>query len=55
MNAYKAHELRMWTIQVIIPATALAVYVWNETNLFRNTKAKIKAIKQKRQNRKAKK
>ena len=52
MNAYKAHEIRMWTVQIIIPTVLLGVYIWNETNLFKNTKAKIKAVMNKKKNNK---
>lgn len=48
MTAYKLHEARMWTVQVFIPMALLGAYLWNETHLFDNTKAKIKTKLQER-------
>ena len=45
MNVYKVHELRMWTVQIIIPAVLVGIYLWNETDAFANTKRKLRERK----------
>ena len=51
MNAYKMHEVRMWTVQVIIPAILLGGYVYYCTEIPDKIKAKAKIIKEKRKER----
>ena len=45
MSTYTAHEIRMWTVQIIIPTALLGWYIWNETDLFANTKRKLQERK----------
>lgn len=52
MNAYKMHELRMWIVQVIIPATIATGYVCLYTDIPQKIKEKTEQAKL---NRKAKK
>lgn len=47
MNTYKAHELRMWIVQIIIPTTLVGVYVCKNTNVVPYAKQKIHNIKRK--------
>lgn len=52
MNAYKMHEIRMWTIQVIIPACLATGYVLLYTDIPDKLKAKREQRKLNRQNKK---
>lgn len=55
MNAYKMHEARMWIVQVIIPATIAAGYVYLYTDIPDKLKAKREQRKLNKQNKKASK
>ena len=55
MNAYKMHEVRMWLIQVIIPATMATGYVLLCTDVPEKIKKKREQRKLNKQNKKASK
>ena len=55
MNAYKMHEVRMWLIQVIIPATMVTGYVLFCTDIPEKLKEKREKRKLNKQNNKASK
>lgn len=55
MNAYKMHEVRMWLIQVIIPATMVTGYVLFCTDIPEKLKEKRDKRKLNKQNKKASK
>ena len=55
MNAYKMHEVRMWLIQVIIPATMATGYVLLCTDIPEKIKKKREQRKLNKQNKKASK
>lgn len=48
MNAYKMHEVRMWTVQVIIPAILVGGYVMFCTDIPDKIRSKAKQIKERR-------
>lgn len=55
MDAYKMHEVRMWLIQVIIPATMVTGYVLFCTDIPEKLKEKREKRKLNKQNKKASK
>lgn len=55
MNAYKMHEVRMWVVQVIIPATIVTGYVMFCTDIPEKIKEKREQRKLNKQNKKASK
>ena len=52
MNAYKMHEVRMWIIQVIIPASIAAGYVYLYTDIPSKIKEKHEQRKLNKHNKK---
>ena len=54
MSAYKMHELRMWIVQVIVPATLATGYVLFYTDIPDKIKQRREQIKLNRKNRKNK-
>lgn len=48
MNAYKMHEARMWTVQVIIPATLAIGYICLCTDIPEKIASKINSKKKRK-------
>ena len=42
MSVYKAHEIRMWLVQVVMPVTVVTYYVCKKNNVVPKIKQKIK-------------
>jgi hypothetical protein len=45
MSAYMIHEVRMWTVQVIIPTAIIGIYLYKNNDTFKQKVNKIFHIK----------